>query len=79
MKAADALRPMLNGFEPPLKPKNRHDFLDSTELTTKGAEMRRLDWHSRLRSSAWLSVGSLRPFGFSCSTWAQWRVRKPAS
>jgi hypothetical protein len=31
--------PMLNGFEPPPKPKNRHDFLDRTELTTKGAEI----------------------------------------
>jgi Glycosyl-4,4'-diaponeurosporenoate acyltransferase len=31
--------PMLVGFEPPLKPMNRHEFLFRTELTTKGAEI----------------------------------------
>jgi hypothetical protein len=31
--------PMLAGFEPPLKPMNRHEFLVRTELTTKGAEI----------------------------------------
>ncbi len=36
---ATRLWPLLNGFEPPPKPKNRQDLLDRTELTTKGAEV----------------------------------------
>lgn len=31
--------PMLVGFEPPPKPQSRHEFLDRTELSTKGAEI----------------------------------------
>jgi hypothetical protein len=31
--------PMLVGIEPPPKPKNRHEFLYRTELTTKSAEI----------------------------------------
>ena len=31
--------PMLVGFEPPAKPHSRHEFLDRTELSTKGAEI----------------------------------------
>jgi Glycosyl-4,4'-diaponeurosporenoate acyltransferase len=31
--------PMLVGIEPPPKPKNRHEFLDRIELSTKGAEI----------------------------------------
>jgi hypothetical protein len=31
--------PMLVGFEPPSKPQSRHEFLNRTELSTKGAEI----------------------------------------
>jgi hypothetical protein len=31
--------PMLVGHEPPPKPQSRHEFLDRTELSTKGAEV----------------------------------------
>ena len=31
--------PLMGGFEPPPKPKNRQELLDRTELTTKGAEV----------------------------------------
>jgi hypothetical protein len=30
---------MLVGFEPPPKPRSRHEFLNRTELSTKGAEI----------------------------------------
>ena len=36
---ATRIWPLLNGFEPPPKPKNRQELLDRTELTTKGAEV----------------------------------------
>jgi hypothetical protein len=36
---ATRLWPLLNGFEPPPKPKNREELLDRTELTTMGAEV----------------------------------------
>ena len=36
---ATRLWPLLNGFEPPTRPRNRQELLDRTELTTKGAEV----------------------------------------
>ena len=36
---ATRMWPMLLGFEPPPKPSHRHEFLDRTELATKGAEI----------------------------------------
>lgn len=36
---ATRIWPMLMGFEPPPKPSNRYEFLDRTELATKGAEI----------------------------------------
>jgi hypothetical protein len=36
---ATRLWPMVNGFPPPVKPVDRHEFLDRIELGTKGAEI----------------------------------------
>ncbi len=36
---ATRLWPLLNGFEPPPKPRNRQELLDRTALTTEGAEV----------------------------------------
>ena len=36
---ATRLWPLMIGFEPPPKPKNRKELLDRTELTSKGAEV----------------------------------------